>query len=93
VTDAGVAAVARLPALRSLELPNCWRVTDAGAASLASVTGLCALDMSYCWKLTDAGAAALAASPLVRLTVTGCHRLTPRGRAAVQHLLDYPVLY
>ena len=60
---------------------------------MTKLTALASLDISYCWKVTDEGVRALAErGSLVRLSITGCHRLTPRGRESVRSLLEYPAL-
>jgi hypothetical protein len=44
-------------------------------------------------QVTDDGMAELASmSSLMSLNVVGCHRLTPRGKASVAHLLDPLIL-
>ncbi|KAK3241809.1 hypothetical protein CYMTET_48458 [Cymbomonas tetramitiformis] len=66
VTDEGLAALAPLTALTSLDLTNCREVTDEGLAALAPLTALTSLDLTNCREVTDEGLAALA--PLTALT-------------------------
>ena len=47
---------------------------------------LTALDIMYCHRITDAGVLLLAGSHLRSLNVTGCSRLTHRGKQHVSHL-------
>jgi hypothetical protein len=61
VTDVGVASLAALSGLQSLNLSGCGKITDTGVASLAALSGLQSLDLSWCGKITDTGVASLAA--------------------------------
>ncbi|KAK9822807.1 hypothetical protein WJX81_000986 [Elliptochloris bilobata] len=61
VSDAGIAAVARLRALTHLDLRNCCKVTDASLLALAELPCLLSLDLSGCVAATERGIGALAA--------------------------------
>lgn len=65
LTDRGLAATGRLPALAALTLRKCNRITDQGLHKLAACTSLQQLDLSYC-QISGAGLAAL--RPLRRLS-------------------------
>ncbi|KAK2077209.1 hypothetical protein QBZ16_004843 [Prototheca wickerhamii] len=88
LTDGGVAPLAELQALVSLELQFCWKITDAGVTALTRLARLRRLDLLYSWQVTDAVLQRLAAMPcLRRLNLTGCHRISETGKASVAHLL------
>ena len=54
----GLAALAPLTSLTSLNFDSCYLITDAGVAALAPFTSLTSLDLGCC-GLTDAQLAAL----------------------------------
>lgn len=43
--------VAKLRALKSLELQFCWHLTDEGLVHLQALTSLAHLDIMYCWQV------------------------------------------
>ena len=45
------------------------------------------LDIMYCHRVTDTGMLLLAASHLSSLNITGCSRLTHRGKQHVSHMV------
>ena len=51
MTDEGLAAVARLRAMRNLDISHCWRFTDGGLALLHTMPWLSHLDIAYCWQV------------------------------------------
>ena len=66
ITDAGLAALARHPALERITLGQCNQITDAGLAHLAKAKALRGLHLWNCPKLTAAGLKPFADDP--RLT-------------------------
>ncbi|KAG1673452.1 hypothetical protein FOA52_002218 [Chlamydomonas sp. UWO 241] len=52
VTSAGVASLARLPALRALHLTHCWQVGDAGVVQLSACRVLSYLNVQHCWRVS-----------------------------------------
>jgi hypothetical protein len=81
LTDAGLRVLARLPALRRLNLSGC-AITDAGLAVLRRLPALEWLALAWT-ATTDAGAAHLAACPrLHRVDLSG----TPSGDGAIRAL-------
>lgn len=77
ITDAGLARLATLPALRSLNLKRCHGVTARGLSLLARLGTLESLDLSWT-ALDDAALAAIATGlkSLRRLAIRGCDRVT-----------------
>jgi hypothetical protein len=74
VTDAGLAALARLPMLESLKLAYCDKLRD--VSSLSGSVSLCELDLSYT-NLRDPGIAGLERIPtLTSLQLAGCQGIT-----------------
>lgn len=89
LSDAGMAALGQLAALRELDVQFCWQFTDEGVQCLTTLTALSRLDLMYSWKVTDDALIMLRGmTSLLSLNVLGCHRLTPAGKAGVAHLLD-----
>eukprot|EP00854_Cymbomonas_tetramitiformis_P010429 gene10429-12335_t len=94
ITDDGLAAVARITSLKTLNISACKRISDQGLAHLAALTLLESMDMSQNRRPTDLSLAAFA--PLTKLrslnlngcvhaaTDVGLGRLTPF--AAMKHL-------
>jgi len=62
LTDADLAAIAKLPKLKSLRIANCLNITDAGVAQLQQLPQLKALDIMACDRVTFAAATALQAA-------------------------------
>ena len=86
-TDAGLAALAPLTSLTSLNLAVCKQITDVGVAALAPLISLASLTLGECNRITDVGVAALA--PLTSLTsldLCCCNRITDAGVAALAPL-------
>lgn len=62
------------------------QVTDLGLGTLTQLRQLTVLDIMYCHRITDAGVVLLAGSHLSSLNITGCSRLTHRGKQLVSHM-------
>ena len=62
------------------------QVTDTGLGTLTRLRQLTVLDIMYCHRITDAGVLLLAGSHLSNLNITGCSRLTHRGKQHVSHM-------
>ena len=73
MTDEGVAALALLTALTTLDLGGCLKVTDAGVATLASPTALTTLNLLFCKWVTDEGVRELRASRTALVEVSIRH--------------------
>lgn len=56
VTDAGMAAVARLTRLQALNVTKCKKLTDAAMGEVARLTRLQSLKLSECELITNSGA-------------------------------------
>ncbi|WP_439629295.1 protein kinase domain-containing protein [Gemmata sp.] len=92
LTDAGLAELARLPALAHLTIKFCPRVTDAGAAAFARHPALREFYASGS-KLTPTGVAAVATAPhLEALSVHG-HAITDAWLAAAAGATGLHQLY
>jgi hypothetical protein len=92
LTDAGLAELARLPALAHISIKFCQRVTDRGAAAFARHPALREFYASGS-KLTPAGVAALATAPhLEALSVHG-HAVTDEWLAAAAGAAGLRQLY
>lgn len=93
VTDAGLAHVPRLPALRRLDLAGCTRVGAAGLAHVAEAGTLEALDL---WSVPGVDADGLAAvarlGGLVTLNLRRCRGVTAVGLAPLASLGELSVL-
>jgi Leucine-rich repeat (LRR) protein len=86
IDDAGLAAIAKLPALKRLRLRGS-AVTAAGLQALASLTRLTELDLGYCPGLDDQSASHLAGlTSLERLELPGCKG--PQGMEGAIGLTD-----
>ncbi len=76
VTDAGVASLAGLAQIVSLNLSSC-SLTNEALASLAGMRPLVRLNLSYCNRITDPGVKLLKALPALRfLDLQGCVKVT-----------------
>ncbi len=84
ITDGGMALLAALPQLTSLNLSSC-SLTDTGLASLAKLTGLARLNLSYCNRITDLGVKKLRDLPgLSYLDLQGCVKVTNGGLSKIR---------
>lgn len=98
ITDAGVAALATLPSLKSLDLGLCEQVSDGGLIDFCHIrinagplsAPLVSLNLSHCHQLTDSGILALLTSckALQTLDLSCCHNITDRSVAAMCMLTD-----
>lgn len=80
VTDADVACLARLPALRRLSLDRSIDLTDAGLARLAQLKHLKRLALNEADQISDDGLQSLARlTNLVELHIDLGRRMTPAG--------------
>ena len=85
VTDAGVASLAGLAQLISLNLSSC-SLTNAGMETLAGFRQLVRLNLSYCNRITDPGLRQLKSlNRLCFLDLQGCVKLTNGGVAHLRH--------
>ncbi|HEY1191559.1 MAG TPA: hypothetical protein VGE74_28260 [Gemmata sp.] len=88
MTDEGLGAVSRLPALRRLRLETS-DVTDRGAVKLAALAQLEELSLDHCTAVTDRGVAKIATLPKLRdLGLKYCSI----SDAGVERLADLPAL-
>lgn len=93
VTDAGLAQVARFPALRRLDLAGCTRVGAGGLARVGEVGTLEALDLWSVPGVNDAGLAEVARlGGLVTLNLRRCRAVTGCGLAHLGALGELSVL-
>ncbi len=90
---AGLADLARVPALTRLALTDCAKVTDAGLARLRGLVSLTWLSLMGCEAITDAGLAVLPGLPELRsLDLQFCKQTTDVGLAHVSRLAKLEVL-
>ena len=74
VTNEGLRAVSRLPALTSLDLTCCFKVTDEGLRAVSCRLTLTSLHLNRC-NITNEGLRAVSRLPALRsLNLTDCHR-------------------
>jgi hypothetical protein len=93
VTNAGLSALARFPALARLDLAGCTRVTAAGLAHVGALPALDTLDLWSATRIDDAALEPLAAlGGLVTLNLRRCAKVTARGLARLARLEALAVL-
>jgi hypothetical protein len=74
VTNEGLRAVSRRPALTSLDLTCCFKVTDEGLRAVSCRLTLTSLHLNRC-NITNEGLRAVSRLPALRsLNLTDCHR-------------------
>ena len=80
ITDSGLASLATLTRLMSLNISCCDMITDSGLASLALIPSLTSLNISCCGMITDTGLESLATlTRLTSLYLYGCRNITDTG--------------
>jgi len=85
--ESGIAHLARLRSLRSLDLAGCFGLTDAGIRFLWRLTALTSLGLANS-PVTDAGLAAVAQlTALRRLDILGCEAVTAAGIGRLSSLV------
>ena len=89
VTDAGVEALANLPNLRILELPEFAAITDGALVALsASATKLESLRLDHLAEISGQGLKSLSALKRLRsLTVHSCTKITADAGTFLQQAL------
>lgn len=86
ITDKGLAILGKLVSLKSLSLNCCRFITGAGMGAWAGLTNLTYLDMEDCLHIVDGGLVTISSllnGSLQHLSLSGCHRITDRGIAAL----------
>lgn len=90
VNAAAMAHIARLPALQSLELRDCFHLDDECAFHIGKLQTLESLSMSLTFQLTDAGMQHLSQlGALTALTMRNFREVTDLG---IEHLTGLPSL-
>lgn len=84
ITDAGMACLASLPNLHSLDLTLCGGITDDGLGALAQLTALQSLKLACVTPIGDAGIAHLRdLTNMRRLDLSFCNGITAAGLASL----------
>ena len=86
VTNEGLAAIARMPSITSLNLHDCNGVTNNGLLALTKLQRLSTLSLKGCCKLTSGALEAIQGhTSLTSLNLYGC-RVTDEAMLALTHL-------
>jgi hypothetical protein len=83
LTDKGVQAISKLPALTALKLDHSDRITNQGLRALSGVSHLKALKLAHGYKLTDEAVRGWSAAALTSLNLSFCVNITAVGMRAV----------
>lgn len=87
VSDLGIAALAELRCLTSLNLKGCHQLTDTGVRVLEKLSALKSLNVSDCIRVTGHGLSVLRhLSQLTSLDLGGCTKIGDEGLSVVEAL-------
>ena len=91
LTDAAVAPIGKLPALRELNLSNCTALGETSLAHLSTVSTLRMLKLEGLPKVGDAGAAHLERLHGLRwLSLAGCTKIKSAGALSLSRCVSSP---
>lgn len=87
IGDAGVAHLAKLKNLKSLNLGSCFNVSDAGVKHLKDMKGLTELNLGCCSKVTDASLPILKGLTNLKELDVSSTGITEKGQAELKKAL------